>query len=214
MFAFSTPSGKFEPNLVFLPQRVFDIRPFKLLGAFEIEAIFVLLQYLLENFCLKLISETHDIFSSCRLFCMLSKSGAVFTVYCISGDLWPKNVEIHLFLKCFHAVLYIALKTHIPLPRFSETFSMWCRGIFGTKWHRFHYCCNLWWVQSLYGMNTLDYELKLTIWEKTLCLFRQKQYMGLLRLNKQIKTWDLQEMISFRDAEFTKISHSISVVFM
>ena len=28
--------------------------------------------------------------------------------------------------------------------------------------------------------------------------------MGLLRLNKQIKTWDLQEIISFRDAEFTK----------
>ena len=33
-------SGKFEPNFVFLPQRVFDTRPFKLLGAFEIEAIF------------------------------------------------------------------------------------------------------------------------------------------------------------------------------
>ena len=69
-----------------------------------------------------------------------------------------QNVEIHLFLKCFHAALYIALKTHVPLPRFSETFSMWCRGIFGIKWHRFHYCCNLWWVQPLYGINTLDYE--------------------------------------------------------
>ena len=68
-----------------------------------------------------------------------------------------QNVEIHLFLKCFHAILYIALKTHVPLLRFSETFSMWCRGIFGTKWHRFHYCCNLWWVQPLYAINTLDY---------------------------------------------------------
>ena len=34
---------------------------------------------------------------------------------------------------------------------------MWCGGIFGTKWHRFHYCCNLWWVQPIYGINTLDY---------------------------------------------------------
>ena len=40
MLVLSTLSGKFEPNLVFLPQRVFDIPPFKLLGAFEIEAIF------------------------------------------------------------------------------------------------------------------------------------------------------------------------------
>ena len=63
-----------------------------------------------------------------------------------------------LFLKYFHAVSYIALKIHVPLPRFSETFSMWCKGKFGTKWHRFHYCCNLWWVQSLYGINTLDYK--------------------------------------------------------
>ena len=29
--------------------------------------------------------------------------------------------------------------------------------MFGTKWHRFHYCCNLWWVQPLYCINTLDY---------------------------------------------------------
>ena len=33
-------SGKSEPNLVFLTQRVFDTRPFKLLGNFEMEAIF------------------------------------------------------------------------------------------------------------------------------------------------------------------------------
>ena len=66
-------------------------------------------------------------------------------------------LSLLLFLKCFHAVWYIALKNHVPLPRFSETFSMWCRGIFGTKWHRFHYCCNLWWVQPLYGIHTLDY---------------------------------------------------------
>ena len=64
------------------------------------------------------------------------------------------------FSKCFHAVLYIALKTHVPLPRFSETFSMWYRNIFETKWQRFHYCCNLWWLQSLYGINTLDYRHK------------------------------------------------------
>ena len=68
-----------------------------------------------------------------------------------------QNVEICLFLKCFHAVLYIVLKRHVPLPRFPETFSMWCSSIFGTKWHRFHYCCNLWWVQPLYCINTLDY---------------------------------------------------------
>ena len=42
MLVLSTLSGKFEPNLVFLPQRVFDIRPLKLLVAFEIEAIFCL----------------------------------------------------------------------------------------------------------------------------------------------------------------------------
>ena len=157
MLVLSTLSGKLEPNLVFLPQRVFDICPFKLFGPLKLKRFLVLLQYILAKFCLKPISETHDIFSSCRLFCILSEFGASFTVWCIRGDLWPKNVEIHLFLKCFQAVLYIALKTHVPLPRFSETFSMWCRGIFGTKWHRFHYCCNLWWVQPLYGINTLDY---------------------------------------------------------
>ena len=35
-----TLSGKSEPNLVCLLQRVFDIQPFKLLGAFEMEVIF------------------------------------------------------------------------------------------------------------------------------------------------------------------------------
>ena len=34
---------------------------------------------------------------------------------------------------------------------------MCCRGIFGTKWHRYHYCWNLWWVQPLHGINALDY---------------------------------------------------------
>ena len=37
---------------------------------------------------------------------------------------------------------------------------MWCGSIFGTKWHRFHYCCNLWWVEPLYCINTLDYYSK------------------------------------------------------
>ena len=32
--------GKSEPNFTLLPQGVFDIRPFKLLGTFEMEAIF------------------------------------------------------------------------------------------------------------------------------------------------------------------------------
>ena len=36
-----TLSGKSEPNLVCLPQMVFDLRPFKLLGTFEMEVIFV-----------------------------------------------------------------------------------------------------------------------------------------------------------------------------
>ena len=35
-----TLSGKSEPKLICLPQRVFDIQPFKLLGTFEMEAIF------------------------------------------------------------------------------------------------------------------------------------------------------------------------------
>ena len=35
-----TLSGRSEPNLVCLPQRVFDIWPSKLLGTFEMEAIF------------------------------------------------------------------------------------------------------------------------------------------------------------------------------
>ena len=35
-----TLSDKSEPNLVCLPQRVFDIEPFELLGTFEMEAIF------------------------------------------------------------------------------------------------------------------------------------------------------------------------------
>ena len=35
-----TLSGKSEPNLVCLLQRVFDIQPFKLLGTFEMAAIF------------------------------------------------------------------------------------------------------------------------------------------------------------------------------
>ena len=71
--------------------------------------------------------------------------------------LWPKMLEYIYFSKGFHAISYIVLKRHAPLPRFPETFSMWCRSIFGTKWHRFDYCCNLWWVQPLYCINTLDY---------------------------------------------------------
>ena len=78
------------------------------------------------------------------------------------GHLWLKMLKYIYFSNCFHAVLYIVLKRHVPLPIFPETFSMWCRGIFGTKWHRFHYCCNLWWVQPLYCINTLDYKWPLS----------------------------------------------------
>ena len=35
-----TPSGKSDPNLVCLPQKVFDIQPFKLLDTFQMEVIF------------------------------------------------------------------------------------------------------------------------------------------------------------------------------
>ena len=35
-----TLSGKSEPNLVCLPQMMYDLQPFKLLGTFEMEAIF------------------------------------------------------------------------------------------------------------------------------------------------------------------------------
>ena len=117
----------------------------------------VLPQYELAKFCLKPISETQYISSSCTLCCMLSKSYAYFTIKCMKNVLWPTIRKFIYFLKCFHAVLYTALENHIPLPRFPETFSMWYRIVFGTKWHRFHYCCNLWWVQPLYCINTLDY---------------------------------------------------------
>ena len=75
----------------------------------------------------------------------------------MTNVLWPTIRKFNHFLKWFHAVLYTALENHVPLPRFPETFSMWYRIVFGTKWHRFHYCCNLWWVQPLYCINTLDY---------------------------------------------------------
>ena len=35
-----TRAGNSEPKLICLPQRVSDIQPFKLLGTFEMEAIF------------------------------------------------------------------------------------------------------------------------------------------------------------------------------
>ena len=40
LFVLRTLSGKSEPNLVCLPQMMFDLRPFKLLGTFEMEASF------------------------------------------------------------------------------------------------------------------------------------------------------------------------------
>ena len=114
-------------------------------------------QYISAKFCLKPVCETHSISSSCRLTCILSKLYQSLTVKCITGALRPKMLKHIYFLRCLDAVLYIALKSHVSLPRFPETFSMWCRIIFGTKWHRFYYCCNLWWVQPLYCINTLDY---------------------------------------------------------
>ena len=73
--------------------------------------------------------------------------------------LWPKMLKYIYFSKRFHAISYIVFKRHVPLLRFPETFSMWFRSILGTKWHMFHYCCNLWWVQPLYCINTLDYNM-------------------------------------------------------
>ena len=112
---------------------------------------------MIAKFCLKPVCETHNISSSGRLTYILSKFSPSFSVSCITDILWPKMLKYIYFSKCFHAVLYIVLKRHVPLLRFPETFSMWCRSIFGTKWHRFHYYCNLWWVQPLYCINTLDY---------------------------------------------------------
>ena len=106
----------------------------------------VLPQHELAKFCLKPFSETQYISSSCTLCCMLSKWYAHFTIKCITYVLWPTIRKSIYFLKCFHVVLYTALKNHVPLPRFPETFSMWYRIVFGTKWYRFHNCCNLWWV--------------------------------------------------------------------
>ena len=40
LLVLTTISGKSELYLVCLPQRVFDIHPFKLLGPFEMEVIF------------------------------------------------------------------------------------------------------------------------------------------------------------------------------
>ena len=40
MVVLRTLSGKSEPKLICLPQRLFDIQSFKLLGTFEMEAIF------------------------------------------------------------------------------------------------------------------------------------------------------------------------------
>ena len=114
-------------------------------------------QHELAKFCLKPVSETQSISSSCTLCCMLSILYASSTIKCIKSVLWPINRKFIYFSKWFHAVLYIALVNHVPLPRFPETFSMWYRILFGTKLHRFHYCCNLWWVQPLYCINTLDY---------------------------------------------------------
>ena len=65
--------------------------------------------------------------------------------------------EIYLFFKMLSCSIIYCLKNPCSTPRFPETFSMWYRSISGTKWHRFHYCCNLWWVQPLYCINTLDY---------------------------------------------------------
>ena len=106
---------------------------------------------------MKSISGTQYICSSCTLCCMLSKLYAYITIECMTNVLWPTIRKFIYFWKCFHAESYTALENHVPLPRFPETFSMWYRIVFGTKWHRFHYCCNLWWVQPLYCINTLDY---------------------------------------------------------
>ena len=129
----------------------------------------VLPQNELAKFCLKPVSETQYISSSCTLCCMLSKLYASLTIKCIKNVLWPTNRKFIYYSKWFHAVLYIALENYVPLPRFPETFSMWYRIVFGTKLHRFHYCCNLWWVQPLYCINTLDYMLQLVGNHATSC---------------------------------------------
>ena len=131
----------------------------------------VLPQHELAKFCLKPVSETQYISSSCTLCCMLSKLYASFTIKCIKNVLCSTNRKFIYFSKLFHAVLYIALENHVPLPRFPETFSMWYRIVFGTKLHRFHYCCNLWWVQPLYCINTLDYNLN-QYWHIVNCIPR------------------------------------------
>ena len=136
--------------------------------------------YILTKLCLKTVCETHDISCTCRLTYMISKSSPSFTVQCITEILWPKMLKYIYFLKCFHVVLYFAIKRHVPLPRFPETFNMWCRSIFGTNWHRFHYCCNLWWVQPLYCINTLDYcPWYLLPVQSSFCRYNQIPALGL-----------------------------------
>ena len=124
---------------------------------------------------MKSISGTQYICSSCTLCCMLSKSYAYITIECMTNVLWPTIRKFIYFWKFFHAVSYTALENHVPLPRFPETFSMWYRIVYGTKWHRFHYCCNLWWVQPLYCINTLDYyttlHLTLLLWCRRVKLY-------------------------------------------
>ena len=75
-----TLPGKSEPNLVCLPLRVFDIQPFKLLGTFEMEAIFAATVIHIAKFCLKPDCVTHDISSSGRLTYILAKFSLSLTV--------------------------------------------------------------------------------------------------------------------------------------
>ena len=80
----------------------------------------------------------------------------MFTTKCRIDLVWPKMKKFIRFYQSFETVPYIAMKNHVPLPRFPETFSMWYRTVLGRKWYRFHYCCNLWWVYQ-YILYTLDY---------------------------------------------------------
>ena len=99
------------------------------------------------NLCEKLLSETHGVYVMIRQFASYLNYILLFTTISRIDLVWPKMRKFIIFFKKrFRSVSYIALKNHVPLPRFPETFSMWYRIVFGTEQYRFHYCCNLWWV--------------------------------------------------------------------
>ena len=65
----------------------------------------------------------------------LAKSYTSVTMKSRIDLVWPKMRKFIHFLKRFQTVSFIALKNHVPLPRFPETFNMWYRTVHGRKYN-------------------------------------------------------------------------------